>query len=99
LICDTDILATGLWHERYLGTRSPEVEAIASSHRHDLYLLTDCDIPFVQDGLRDGETVREWMTARFEETLAERRLPWTKVSGDRARRLRQAVEEIDKLLI
>jgi NadR type nicotinamide-nucleotide adenylyltransferase len=98
LICDTDVLATGIWHERYLGTRSPEVEAIASSHRHDFYLLTDCDIPFVQDGLRDGETVREWMTARFEETLVERELLWVKVSGDPAHRLGQAVEEIDKLL-
>jgi HTH-type transcriptional regulator, transcriptional repressor of NAD biosynthesis genes len=75
------------------------VEAIASSHRHDLYLLTDCDIPFVQDGLRDGETIREWMTARFEGTLTERELPWVKVSGDPTRRLTQAVEEIDKFLI
>ena len=99
LICDTDVLATGLWHERYLGIGSPAVEALASSHRHDLYLLTDCDIPFVQDGLRDGETIREWMTARFEETLAEKELPWVKVSGDPKRRLTQAVEEIDKFLI
>lgn len=98
LICDTDVLATGIWHERYLGSVSPEVDMIAASHRHSLYLLTDCDLPFVQDGLRDGETIRQWMTRRFEEVLAERGLPWLKISGQGEKRLSAAVREVDKLL-
>jgi HTH-type transcriptional repressor of NAD biosynthesis genes len=99
LICDTDVLATGIWHERYMGTRSPEVESIAAAHRHDLYLLTDCDFPFVQDGLRDGESIREWMTRRFEQVLIERGLPWVKISGGRSDRLQAAIREVDKLLV
>lgn len=55
-------------------TRSPEVEGIAATNRHDLYLLTDYDFPFVQDGLRDGESTRECMTKRFEQVLTERGL-------------------------
>jgi HTH-type transcriptional repressor of NAD biosynthesis genes len=98
LICDTDVLATGIWHERYLATGSPEVEAIAASHRHDLYLLTDCDVPFVQDGLRDGEAIRRWMTRRFEEVLTERGLAWVKISGREGQRLAAAVGEVEKLL-
>jgi HTH-type transcriptional regulator, transcriptional repressor of NAD biosynthesis genes len=98
LICDTDVLATGIWHERYLRASSPEVEAIAAAHRHDLYLLTDCDLPFVQDGLRDGETIRQWMTRRFEEVLTERDLPWVKISGLGEQRLAAAVREVDKIL-
>ncbi len=98
LICDTDPLATGIWHERYLGSRSHEVEAIAASRKYNLYILTDCDIPFVQDGLRDGESRRRWMTARFEERLAERELPWIKVSGSPSERFNVAVEQIDLLL-
>jgi NadR type nicotinamide-nucleotide adenylyltransferase len=98
LICDTDVLATGIWHERYLRTSSPEVEAIAATHRHDLYLLTDCDLPFVQDGLRDGETIRQWMTRRFEEVLTERSLPWVKISGFGEQRLAAAVLEVDRIL-
>ncbi len=99
LICDTDPLATGIWHERYMESYSPEVEAIAASRNYDLYVLTDCDIPFVQDGLRDGETIRQWMTARFEERLAERKTPWVKVSGTRTERLKVAVAKIDSLLL
>ena len=98
LICDTDVLATGIWHERYMSAYSPEVETLANSHRHDLYLLTDCDLPFVQDGLRDGESIREWMTQRFEQVLMERRLPWVKVSGEGMQRVESAIREVDKLL-
>src|ERR1700690_1609514 len=98
LICDTDVLATGIWHERYTGTESAEVDAISASHPHDLYLLTDCDLPFVQDGFRDGETIRQWMTRRFEEVLTERGLRWVKISGQGEQRLSRAVCEVDKLL-
>ncbi len=95
LICDTDALATGIWHERYMVSGSTEVEAIAESHRHDLYLLTDCDLPFVQDGMRDGESIRGWMTQRFEEVLAERQLPWVKISGFGAQRAETAIRTLE----
>jgi HTH-type transcriptional regulator, transcriptional repressor of NAD biosynthesis genes len=98
LICDTDVLATGIWHERYLSVPSPQVDAIAASCRHDLYLLTDCDIPFVQDGLRDGETIRQGMSKRFEEVLTKRGLPWVKIWGTGGQRLAEAVRQVDKLL-
>ncbi len=99
LICDTDPLATGIWHERYMRFRSPEIEKLAKSRRYQLYFLTDCDIPFVQDGLRDGETIRQWMTHRFEERLAECHIPWIKVSGTPPDRLKSSVEHIDRLFV
>jgi HTH-type transcriptional repressor of NAD biosynthesis genes len=98
LICDTDVLATGIWHERYMGSGSPDVEAIAASHRHDLYLLTSCDLPFVQDGLRDGETIRQWMTKRFEDVLTECGLRWVQISGRGDQRHSAAISEVEKLL-
>ena len=98
LICDTDALATAIWHERYMGSRSEEVEALAFARRYDLYLLTGCEIPFVQDGIRDGESLREWMTHRFEEVLTEHKLPWLKLSGPVEERLLTATTAIDRLL-
>lgn len=98
LICDTDVLATGIWHERYLQCASPAVDAVAAAQHYALYLLTDCDIPFVQDGLRDGETIREWMTRRFEEVLTEKEQRWIKVSGSPEKRLAKSVAAIDLLL-
>jgi len=98
LVCDTDVLATCIWQERYMGSCSPEVEKIASQRRYDLYLLTDCDIPFTQDGLRDGEHLRQWMTNRFRDELQERQLRWTFVYGSPQQRLKTAIDATEKLL-
>ena len=99
LICDTDAFATGVWYERYLGARHPEVEAIGDRRRHDLYLLTDhADVPFEQDGLRDGEHLRPWMNQRFVERMEETGRPWIALRGSRTERLTHALAAIDRLV-
>jgi HTH-type transcriptional repressor of NAD biosynthesis genes len=99
LICDTDALATSIWHERYVGSRSDEVRQIAARSSYPLYFLTDCDIPFVQDGTRDGEHIRPWMTRRFQEELSSIGANWKLLTGDIDRRLNQAIGEIESLLL
>ena len=91
LVCDTDVLATAVWHERYMGSRSPTVEAFAAVRRPELYVLTSDDIPFMQDGMRDGEHIRGWMTARFREVLDAASTPWVEVRGSRQDRLEAVV--------
>ena len=54
------------------------VERIAASRSYALSVLTSDDIPFVQDGLRDGEHLRGWMTQRFRDRLQG---PWIEVRG------------------
>ncbi|MFF1415027.1 AAA family ATPase [Streptomyces sp. NPDC058289] len=99
LFCDTDSFATGIWHERYTGARSAEVERIAAATRRDLYLLTDhADVPFEDDGLRDGEELRPWMTGRFLEELERTGKRFLVVRGDRGARLAAAVAAVDGLL-
>jgi HTH-type transcriptional regulator, transcriptional repressor of NAD biosynthesis genes len=98
LICDTDALATSVWHERYLGTASTEVARLAAGRTYALYILTCDDIPFEQDGTRDGEHLRDWMTTRFRQVLAARPEPWIEVRGDRSERLATATATIDNLL-
>ena len=98
LICDTDALATCIWHQRYVGTWSKEVEEIANRRRYAMYFLTDPEIPFEFDGVRDGQHIRPWMTKRFSEELTKRGYPWILVKGNRQQRLATAIAEIDKLL-
>ncbi|MCX4802467.1 AAA family ATPase [Streptomyces sp. NBC_01214] len=99
LFCDTDSFATGIWHERYMGGRNAEVERIADLTRRDLYLLTDhADVPFEDDGLRDGEHLRPWMTERFRAELERTGRRFLVVRGDRAARLEAAVRAVDALL-
>jgi HTH-type transcriptional regulator, transcriptional repressor of NAD biosynthesis genes len=98
VICDTDPFATTIWHERYMGHPSEEVRAIADGRRYDAYVLTGDEIPFVQDGLRDGETVRHRMHARFEGALRESGRPFIAVRGTREERLAAATALIDRLI-
>jgi NadR type nicotinamide-nucleotide adenylyltransferase len=97
LICDTDAFATGIWHERYLGADDTAVGRLA--RRHPLYLLTHHDgIPFRQDGIRDGEAIREWMTGRFLEALADSGRRTVVLRGTLDARVRSALDAIDALI-
>lgn len=98
LFCDTNAFVTGTWHERYTGRRSAAVDAIGRRDRVDLYLLTEPDFPFVQDGLRDGESIRGWMHGRFEAQLAERNVPVIRLAGPHEGRLELAADAVGRLL-
>ncbi|MEV0840960.1 AAA family ATPase [Actinocatenispora sera] len=97
LVCDTDAFATAVWEQRYLGTASAAVTAQA--RRPDLYLLTDhVGVPFVDDGLRDGEQLRLWMTDRFREVLAAQPAPVVELTGPLPARLEAATAACDAVL-
>lgn len=98
LVCDTDVLATALWFERYLGEPAPHLLDRASAHRPDVYVLTGDEIAFVQDGLRDGEHIRHAMQDRFRDVLAAQPVPWLEVRGTPSERVAAAVRAIDEVL-
>lgn len=90
LICDTNAFATGTWHERYYQSRDERVDVIGAADCVDLYLLTTPDVPFVQDGYRDGEHIRLWMHQRFVDQLTSGVVDWTLVHGPYSRRFQLA---------
>ncbi|MFF2573371.1 AAA family ATPase [Streptomyces sp. NPDC101191] len=99
LFCDTDAFATTIWHERYMGTTSAGTGEIAARGRQDLWLLTDHrGVPFEDDGLRDGEHLRPWMTARFLTQLAHTGRRTVVLTGPHEERLATAVAAVDALL-
>ncbi len=98
LICDTNAFATRLWHRRYMGFDLPELAAISASCRADLYLLTGDEIPFVQDGLRDGEHIRHEMHRWFEAELARQTAGWHLLTGSRSNRMEQALLHVRELI-
>ncbi|MFB7281262.1 AAA family ATPase [Streptomyces hydrogenans] len=99
LFCDTDAFATTIWHERYLGTASAATGEIAARGRQHLWLLTDHrGVDFEDDGLRDGEHLRPWMTARFLAQLAHSGRRTVVLTGPHEERLATAVAAVDALL-
>lgn len=97
LICDTNAFATELWHRRYMGTHHQELSDFCQQAKADLYLLTGDEIPFVQDGLRDGEHIRHEMHQWFIEALEKQDSPWMLISGSPEKRLESALQAIRTL--
>ena len=103
LICDTNAFATGTWYERYFHARHPLVDSIGQQSKADLYLVTAPDVPFVQDGFRDGQHIRNWMHDRFAEQLANlhqsnRAVRIVQIQGSFEQRLAAAIASVDRML-
>lgn len=98
LICDTDVLASALWYERYIGSPAPHIQQRAAGHRPDLYLLTGDEIDWVDDGARDGEHIRHAMQQRFREVLDAQPVGWSEVRGTPAERLAKATSLVERTL-
>lgn len=98
LVCDTDTLATTLWEERYLGGTSREVECLIKTNENRFYILTGDEIPFVQDGTRDGESIRHEMHQKFVEKLNESKVKYFLLEGGKEERLQRGVHLIDKFI-
>ncbi len=64
---------------------------------YDLYLLTDIDVPWEKDDLRDRPNNREEMFAYFKTQLDEFEFPYLILTGDPQQRLSKAVRAIDEL--
>ena len=99
LICDTDILETKIYSEAYFdGYCDPELEKYALQNQYDLYFLTDIDVPWIKDDLRDRPNQREQMFNLFKTNLEKYRRSFVILTGKEVQRFKYAVSHIDKLL-
>lgn len=98
LFCDTNILVTCTWSETHFdGFCDPQLITASKEFKYDLYLLTQIDVPWEKDDLRDRPNEREKMFSYFKKQLEDRKLPYYIVSGSVESRLDQATEKIDAL--
>lgn len=91
IICDTNATATEVWQRRYIGKNTPEMKTIAGRDKVDLYIITGDEIPFVQDGGRDGEHLRHTMHKWFVRRVRQSGVPYMIVTGSRDKRLHLAI--------
>lgn len=99
LFCDTNLLETYVYGEAYYTNfENPVLKEAAEKNQYDLYFLTDIDVPWEADNLRDKPEEREEMFARFENALKERNVPYILVRGNPHERKEMAVGIVDDLL-
>jgi nicotinamide riboside kinase len=99
LFCDTNLLLTKVFSEVYYNYCDPLLDKAAAEHEYDLFFLTDIDVPWEKDDLRDSPDERESVFAIFKQTLIDTKKPFITLSGDKTLRLKKAIAIIDELTI
>jgi nicotinamide riboside kinase len=99
LFCDTNLMVTKVFSEVYYDYCDPLLDQAAREHEYDLFFLTDIDVPWEKDDLRDKAEGRESMFAVFKQSLIDNKKPFIILSGDKNLRLNKAISIIDDLAI
>lgn len=97
LIEDTDPVMSGVWSDMLVGKRDAWFDTFGDYG--DLYLLTDIDIPWVDDGTRyfKNDEDRKRFFDICENELIRRGINYVKVSGSHEERLATAISRIDEI--
>ncbi|WP_316635389.1 DUF4301 family protein [uncultured Flavobacterium sp.] len=97
LFCDTNLMVTKVFSEMYYGFSDPLLHEAALEHEYDLFFLTDIDVPWEKDDIRDTPDGRESVFSVFKQTLIDTKKPFITLSGDKECRLAKAIAIINDL--
>lgn len=95
---DTCLMVTKVYSEIYYNFCDPILDKAARKHKYDLFFLTDIDVPWEKDDLRDRPDDREFMFGKFKSALIENNKPYVTLSGNPDERLQKAISIINDLV-
>jgi len=97
LFSDTNLMVTKVFSEMYYGFCDPLLNEAALEHEYDLFFLTDIDVPWEKDDIRDTPDGRESVFSVFKQTLIDTKKTFITLSGNKESRLAKATAIIDNL--
>jgi HTH-type transcriptional repressor of NAD biosynthesis genes len=74
------------------------IYAAADAASYDLYLVTDIDVPWVDDNQRFFSDIRQEFLDLCIQALEQRNRPYIMISGTWDQRLSKAIQAVEKLL-
>lgn len=92
LFCDTNFIQTKIYSELYFGKSDAFFEYYVKKLKYDLYILTQIDVPWEEDELRDAPYERERHYNYFKNRLLEANLPFIEISGNLEERMEKAIQ-------
>lgn len=95
LFCDTCLLVTKVYSETYYDYCEPALSKAAKKHQYDLFFLTNIDMPWEKDKLRDSPEYREEAFRIFRQSLIDLNKPYITLSGDVETRLKKAIRIVE----
>jgi NadR type nicotinamide-nucleotide adenylyltransferase len=99
LICDTNLYVIKVWSEFKFGVCDPQILQAIATRKYDLYLVTNVDVPWVEDPLREHPNNRQELFEIYKKEMLQQSIPFVEISGDWSQRRKIAVEAVQKLLL
>ncbi|MGK4566220.1 DUF4301 family protein [Flavobacterium sp. 3HN19-14] len=97
IFCDTNLLVTKVFSEMYYDFCDPALDKAARKHKYDLFFLTDIDVPWEKDDLRDSPDNRKIAFETFRNALIENEKPFITLSGNADERFQKALQILENL--
>jgi nicotinamide riboside kinase len=97
LFSDTCLLVTKVYSEIYYNFVDPVLEKAARKHKYDLFFLTDIDVPWEKDDLRDRPNDREAIFEIFKKGLVDGSKPFITLRGNSETRQAKAIDVLTQL--
>jgi NadR type nicotinamide-nucleotide adenylyltransferase len=96
LFSDTELIIAKVWCEDVFGTVPRWIDEQLQATTYDLYLLTDYDIPWEHDPVRENPHRREHFFNLYKKHLDDMKRSYSIISGSGDVRLRNAIGVIRK---
>ena len=97
--CDTDLYVFKVWSEDRYGSCPEEILRDIATRACHLYILTDIDMPWQDDPLREHPEpeMRQYFFHIYHDIVQHSGVPFIRVYGDEAQRLRMGQDVIKKM--
>jgi NadR type nicotinamide-nucleotide adenylyltransferase len=97
LFCDTTLITLKIWAELEFETTPVFIKEKLEEVKYDYYFLTDNQIPWESDPLRQNKHSRDLLFEMNETELKRSGVPYSVITGSDGQRLKNSVDVIDRL--
>ena len=95
VICDTTLLVIKVWSEYKYHHCNEWILKAERENLYDLLLLTDIDLPWVDDPMREHPTERKELFSIYYRALIQKKEPFKLIFGNENERFTKAIQAIE----
>jgi NadR type nicotinamide-nucleotide adenylyltransferase len=97
LFCDTTLITLKIWSELEFESTPEFIAGNLNKSKYSYYFITDNQIPWVADRLRENKHSRELLFEMNEYEVKKSGVPYSIISGTDEQRLKNAISILDNL--